>query len=162
MNKSFENFYNEISNNKELNNIWKKTNERAKKKNKVASITSTIIIIIIDIFVIKYFKTMIPTFNLKSPLMFYPIEFVIILIIDLLVYTLMHMSLFIENAPEYSKKYKEIVLNNLFKNVFDTVNYNPGQSMPEDTYAEGDFETYDYYSSEDYIETSIDNSSNLC
>lgn len=157
MNKSFENFYNEISNNKELNNIWKKTNERAKKKNKVASITSTIIIIIIDIFVIKYFKTMIPTFNLKSPLMFYPIEFVIILIIDLLVYTLMHMSLFIENAPEYSKKYKEIVLNNLFKNVFDTVNYNPGQSMPEDTYAEGDFETYDYYSSEDYIETSIDN-----
>ena len=49
MNKSFENFYNEISNNKELNNIWKKTNERAKKKNKVASITSTIIIIIIDI-----------------------------------------------------------------------------------------------------------------
>lgn len=157
MNMSFEDFFNEISNNKELNNIWKKTNERAKKKNKVASIISTIIIIIIDIFVIKYFKTMIPTFNLKSPLMFYPIEFVIILIIDLLVYTLMHMLLFIENAPEYSKKYKEIVLKNLLKNIFDTVNYIPDKSMPEDTYTEGEFELYDDYSSEDYIETTIDN-----
>ncbi len=60
----------------------------------------------------------------------------------------------------YARQYKEYIINELIKNFEDNVNYMPLQGMPTNVYREAEFERFDRYSSDDYMELTLKNKCN--
>jgi len=147
--KTFDEIYEELQSgdNNELNNLWK---EAKKEKDKANKISGTICLII-DIFAIIIFLcsgiTKISIFAIMPQL-------VTILIINLFVVIIVNI-LFSKNTNNYNIKFKQIVINKLMNNFYDNLEYFPNKEMPEYIYDKLQYEYYNKYQSEDYLEAQI-------
>mgnify|MGYP003300721417 CR=1 FL=1 len=65
--------------------------------------------------------------------------------------------IFSKDLSDYNVKYKQIVINKLMNNFYDNLEYFPNKEMPEYIYEKLQYEFYDIYESEDYMEAEINN-----
>ena len=63
MNKDFESFYNEVKDNNEIKSVWSKTNEELIRRNKRAILISIVVLLIANIFIIRYASNFFPAFK---------------------------------------------------------------------------------------------------
>ena len=150
----FENakeMYNEIisSNNDE---IFVKWNEAVKER-KTLNLITIVISVIVDIIILYV--------NLKSmdsDLMFYNgfniYTIITMIIVDLIIYGI--ISLFGKKRKEFNKEFKKDIVNKIISNFYDNLEYFPEKGMPSIIYNEPQYENYDNYYSEDYLEATID------
>ena len=143
--KTFDEIYEELqcADNNELNNLWK---EAKKEKDKANKISGTICLII-DIFAIILLLNLNSLFSLMFVL-------VPILIINLFVVIIVNI-IFSKNTNNYNIKFKQIVVNKLMDNFYDNLEYFPNKEMPEYIYDKLNYEYYNKYKSEDYLEAQI-------
>ena len=152
MKLDFENFYNTI-NSSELKDTWENAKKETSRKNKISIVT----IIVIDILIIYYFINKTNFFINNIGYVSYIFGIVLLLIIDLIIYTILNIG-FSKNNGIYNKQFKEIIIDKLFKNFFSDADYIPKKSMPEIIYMEGQYEAdYNEYYSDDYMEATIEN-----
>lgn len=155
--KNFEELYNELKINE--NSDLEKLLENAKREEKKSKKMATIICLIIDIlffvilfnFNIKEIKAF-NFFNLFS--IIFPLFF--LLIINLIIFLV--CSVF--NSKEYTKyknEYKNKIIKKLMQNFYDNLEYYPEKAMPEYIYRKINYENYDIYSSDDYMEALVNN-----
>ena len=144
MKKDFDSFYSEIQNN-DLRNIWEEANEERSKGNKIA----LSIIAILDILVIAFIL------NKGIDSVFFAFFGIYMFVADTIVYAVVR-AIFSRNYSKYNDVFKEKVIDGLFNNFFDAVDYIPKKEMPESIYDEGNYEKYDRYSSEDYVDAKLD------
>lgn len=149
--KTFDEIYEELQNgnNNELNNLWQEAKNEQNKANKI----SLIICLIIDIcaMIIIFNKGI----NLSSILFILPI-LAPILIVNLFVVIIANIA-FSKNTSKFSAKYKQIVIKKLINNFYNNVEYFPYKEMPEYIYEKLEYEYYDSYESDDYLEAQINN-----
>jgi len=81
-------------------------------------------------------------------------QLVTILIINLFVVIIVNI-LFSKNTNNYNIKFKQIVINKLMNNFYDNLEYFPNKEMPEYIYDKLQYEYYNKYQSEDYLEAQI-------
>ena len=154
MEKSFETFYKSLGHDK-IEQEWKKLKEEYRNKKTKAYVTMLIVDILL-VGVLYYFlfcKIIIENFLIIQLI---PIVFLIIvlLMIDALIYGIMTSKI----HSGYLKLYKKEIVENILKNFFEKVNYNPDGDMPKNIYNENkEYEYYDIYYSDDYMEGIIDN-----
>ena len=149
MKKDFENLYNEMENNSQENllQIWQK----AKKEKRIATI---IIIIALVICAIAGLKMITANRNENivngmSKIVILPIITVITIIITVV--------LFSRKQAKYNQIFKESIINGLFANFLDELDYIPKKQMLRNIYNEGNYkEYYNRYYSDDYAEGKID------
>ena len=151
--KTFDEIYEELQSgdNNELNEIW----EEAKKQNKKASKIALIICLITDILlIIIFWKKIIKAFSL----VFLPIIAIYGIIINLGIFAIVSvLSGSSKKSLQYRAEYKNIVINKLMNNFYDNLEYFPNKEMPEYIYEKLQYEYYDNYESEDYMEGQINN-----
>lgn len=143
-NKTQEELYNEIINDKDIKIKWQKALEEKRK----LSIISIIICILVDLLIYIILKN--NAIN-SILLIVFPI-----FIIDIFIYII--MSLFGKKQKEYRKEFKENIIKNIINNFYDSLEYFPNKKMPERVYDEPRYnEHYNRYYSDDYLEAKIDN-----
>ena len=148
MKKDFETFYNELDKSG-LEELWNKALEEKKKRNRKALLA----ILIIDVIILAigiWFKGAESIKLLIIPILFidfYVVGFVIII-----------FSLFFSKKTKlYDEQYKEKVVDLMIKNFFNNVDYVPEKGMSREIYNSVKYrESYDRYSSDDYIDAYID------
>jgi len=146
MENNFENFYNNI-NKLELEEYWKKAINEKNKKNRMSLITILIVDILVIFFSYIIFKNFIQ-------FLIFPI-FMFLLIMDIIIFAIYTIALS-GKGLEYNAVFKERIINSLFKNFFNEVDYIPKKQMAESIYREGNYkEYYNEYFSDDYMEGSI-------
>ena len=149
--KTFDEIYEELqsSGNSELNNAWQEAKKESEKAKKITiRICSIIDISAIAIILILLGK------GLGAVILFPAI--VPILIANLFVVIIVNI-IFSKNRNGYNAKYKQIAINKLINNFYDNVEYFPQKPMPEYIYENLNYEYYNIYSSEDYLEAQINN-----
>lgn len=155
MKKSFNELYDGFIDKKsEFYDLWKNANEERKKNKKVLLILLIInIIIIIILFIILKLSNIQLTFGLFAiPVLFF-MNIVPIVII---------LTVFSKKRIEYIKYYKENIINKIVKNFFDEADYIPNKGISRYDYDEANYhESYNIYSSEDYVEGLIDNKNKI-
>lgn len=117
--KTFDEIYEELqnANNNELNYVWQGAKEESKKTDKIA----VAVCVLIDILLIKM--------NFDSLfLLIYKI-----IIVDLCIFVLVKW-LFRKNKNKFNVKYKEIVINRLMSNFYNSLEYFPNKPMPKYIY----------------------------
>ena len=155
MKKSFNELYDEFIDKKsEFYDLWKNANEERKKSNRIFwsifAIDTTIIIVLF--IVMRIFNIQLALFLLAIPVWF------IINIISIIV----GLTVFSKNRVEYIKYYKENIINKMVKNFFDEADYIPQKGISRYDYDEAKYhESYNIYSSEDYVEGLIDNKNKI-
>lgn len=150
--KTFDEIYEALqsADNNELNNLWK---EAKKEKDKAKNISYRICLTI-DIGAIILLVGTVA--SLKSMFSIIPIlqGLMTILIINLFV-ILIANAIFSKKTNNYNKQFKQIVINRLMNNFYDNLEYFPDKEMPEYIYDKLDYEYYNRYHSEDYLEAQI-------
>ena len=144
--KQFEELYNEISNNEELNNIWNKVKEEDKKIKKITLPIHIVVTIIILMIMIKLVG-----FKIIS----LPIIGFALLMANIMV--LAFGACFKKEQGKYDSIFKKAVIEKLINNFYDNVEYFPQKQMPKRIYDEEKYEYYNRYYSDDYIEAKINN-----
>lgn len=150
----FENakeMYNEIisSDNDEIFIKW----NEAVKERKVLNLITIVISIIVDIIILYVnFK------SINSDVVLYngfKINIIIIMfIVDVIIYGI--ISLFGKKKKEFKREFKKNIVNKIISNFYDNSEYFPEKKMPMMIYNEPQYEAYDDYYSEDYLEATID------
>lgn len=153
MKNSFEDLYIDIKNNTspEFENAWAQANKERKKSN----IISAIIAIIVDCFLLlKFFQYI----NRQS--LTFLFSLIPIFIIDLFIYVIINL-IFRKNRNLYYGLYKENVITKLLHNFYDNLDYIPKKGMSSNIYNQGNYEHYDNYYSDDYMEGLLNNKYNI-
>ena len=150
--RTFDEIYEELQSgdNNELNNLWKEAKSKDEKANKI----SLKICLIIDILAIIIF--FISGIKIKSIFFIMPV-LIWVLVINLFVYVIVKAIFSGKETNKYHQKYKGIVINKLMNNFYDNLEYFPNKEMPEYIYDKLQYEYYDSYESEDYMEGQINN-----
>lgn len=145
----FETFYNNI-NHAKIEEEWGKIKIQHKNKRQKAIITILVLDIIVISFLYVFFRNMISEmFSIR-----YSFSLLMVLAFDVFVYAVITSDSYVK----YNKLYKEEIVEDLLKNFFDEVDYIPNKEMPENIYNEcKQYERYDNYYSDDYMEGTIDN-----
>ena len=65
--------------------------------------------------------------------------------------------IFTKKYKKYASAFKRVVIKELIKNFYDNSEYYPEKQFPKRIYDEGEYEYYDRYYSDDYIEAKINN-----
>ena len=152
MEKDFESFYSKCINENELNDIWENTKQEKKKK-KLICIP---LILIVDLLLIFLFTNIFSNFGTRYGL--FPYIFIIppILIIDVFILAIVSLA-FSKKSRLYNDGFKEKVMDKIFKNFLNDVDYIPKKLMPQSIYREGKYDGYyNRYYSDDYVEGKID------
>ena len=150
--KTFDKIYEELqsSDNNELNALWKEAKSKGEKANKI----SLKICLIIDILAIIIF--FISGIKINSIFFIMPV-LIWVLVINLFVYVIVKAIFSGKETNKYHQKYKGVVINKLMNNFYDNLEYFPNKEMPEYIYDKLQYEYYDSYESEDYMEGQINN-----
>lgn len=152
MEKDFDIFYSKNINEYELNDIWENTKQE-KKKRKLISIPTTLIV---DILLIFCFTNIFSNFGIRYGL--FPFIFIIppILIIDVFILAIISLA-FSKKSRLYNDVFKEKVMDKIFRNFLNDSDYIPKKQMPQSIYREGKYDGYyNRYYSDDYVEGNID------
>ena len=152
MEKDFESFYSKCINENELNDIWENTKQEKKKK-KLICIP---LILTVDLLLIFLFTNIFSNFGTRYGL--FPYIFIIppILIIDVFILAIVSLA-FSKKSRLYNDGFKEKVMDKIFKNFLNDVDYIPKKLMPQSIYREGKYDGYyNRYYSDDYVEGNID------
>lgn len=145
--KNFEELYNEISNNEELNLAWQQARKEQQKVNKITISISIIVTAILLITIIKFIG-----FNIFVVL---PSIFIIVFV-NIIIFVI--SMLFRKKQRKYNIVFKQKVIKNLIENFYNNVEYFPNKKMPSRIYDEVKYnEYYNKYYSDDYIEAKINN-----
>lgn len=164
MNKDFESFYNEVKDNNEIKSVWAKTNEELIRRNKRAIYISIVVLLIANIFIIRYASNFFPAFKLPflagnqeqiisgSDIFGICIGCLFVITMNVLIFAIIHSCVFIGATRNYSEQYKGIIIKKLLDNFFDEVEYKPEEKMPVMTYKECNYESFDEYHSEDFMD----------
>lgn len=145
--KNFEELYNEINSNEELNVAWQQARKEQQKVNKITMTIWIIITVILLIFIIKFigFNFIMAVIAIFTSIFSY----IIISIISMF---------FRKEKSKYDKVFKQKVIRNLIDNFYNNVEYFPDKQMPSRIYDEAKYnEYYNKYYSDDYIEAKINN-----
>ena len=157
MKKDFETFYNELDKSK-LEEVWNEANIEKKKAKKRAIIVITIIDAIILIFFMKYMLSGITSNLLRSVgsimFIFFPLFFVFVFDVIIAAF-IMTFSKANKEYVKYNNLYKENVIEQLLNNFFTEVDYIPNKAMDKNKYNEIFKSYYDRYSSDDYMDATI-------
>ena len=147
--KNFDEFYAELQNinNGELNNAWKEAKKSSEKAKKI----SLVICVIIDVFVIIMLLKRGISIALLIPA----------LIINLFVVAIVNMIFTGKNKYKYNQIYKQVVVKKIMNNFYNSLEYFPQKAMPEYIYRQLQYEYYDNYMSEDYMEAQIENNNSI-
>lgn len=147
--KNFDEFYAELQNNNndELNNAWKEAKKSSEKAKKI----SLVICVIIDVFVIIILLKRDISIALLIPA----------LIINLFVVAIVNMIFTGKNKYKYNQIYKQVVVKKIMNNFYNSLEYFPQKAMPEYIYRQLQYEYYDNYMSEDYMEAQIENNNSI-
>ena len=151
--KTFDEIYEELQRgeNNELNRTWETAKKQNEKANKIALssclIADILLLIIFREKIIKDFSIII-----------IPIIAVYGIVINFGLYMIICiLSSANKKSLQYKEKYKEIVIKKLMNNFYDNVEYFPNKEMPEYIYDKLQYEYYDIYESDDYMEGQINN-----
>ncbi|MBQ3145920.1 MAG: DUF3137 domain-containing protein [Clostridia bacterium] len=145
--KQFEDLYNEINNNEELNNAWKQAREEEQKIKKVTLPIHIVISLILLVVMIKSIG-----FNFMGML---PI-IIMIIFANLIIFVV--SMFFRKKQREYGNVFKNIIIKELINNFYNNVEYFPNKQIPSRIYDEPKYnEYYNRYHSDDYIEAKINN-----
>lgn len=148
--KTFDEIYNELQNDNninELNNEWKKTQEKNKKNKKIAVTVILIIDLLILLILFAYGSMQLATSIMP-----------VILVLNIVAGGIILASLTLSKEYiEFVGKYKDFITKKIISNFYDNLEYFPEKEMPEYIYREARYEHYDNYSSNDYLEAQIDN-----
>lgn len=149
--KTFEEIYEEIQHldNTELNEAW----SEAKKENEKTKKIGIIICLIIDVPILL--------FCIRNRLNFAYLPAIIIALATNIIEFGIIKLIFSKGNRKYSSLYKDIVINRLMSNFYDNLEYFPTKEMPEYVYAEANYEYYDLYSSDDYMEGQVNNKNSI-
>ncbi len=151
MKKSFEDLYEDI-----INSDFERFNEiagKAKKEQKICIIVFLIVAFIVDILWVSRVFYCFPGFDIS----FITFLIVPILIIDIFLYLLINIP-FSKNRKKYNSSFKEIIIQKLLNNFYDSLHYIPKKPMPRAIYNEPKYkEYYNRYYSDDYLEGFLDN-----
>ena len=144
--KQFEELYHEIKNNEELNNVWEKVREEDKKIKRITlpihiAVTITLLIIMIKLIGVN--------------LMVLPLMGFALLMVNIMI--LAFGACFKKEPGKYDNIFKRPIIEKLINNFYNNVEYFPNKEMPERIYEEPEYEKYDKYYSDDYIEAKIHN-----
>lgn len=145
--KQFEDLYNEINNNEELNNAWKQARE---EEHKIKKITLPIHILVTLILIIIMIESI--GFNFMGML---PI-IIMIIFANLIIFVV--SMFFRKKQREYGIVFKNVIIKELINNFYSNVEYFPNKQIPSRIYDEPKYnEYYNRYYSDDYIEAKINN-----
>ena len=147
--KTFDEIYDELENadNSEINNLLEEIKIRRKKAHKIA----IIICLVTDIIIfLMFWKKGLNATSLYIIL--------IALIINLFLFIIVEAATGVsKKKAEFNTKYKNIVIGKLINNFYNSVEYFPDKPMPEYMYRQLEYEHYNRYKSDDYLEAQIDN-----
>lgn len=145
--KTFQEIYETLQNenSQEINEIFEEAKKEKNKLNKLQLILCIVIDIIVVCLSTNFFQ------NMNLAMIILPI-----LIADFSIYVF--TSTFLgKKQREYNLKFKRIAINKLMDNFYDNIEYYPTKQMPERIYEEAKYnETYNQYTSEDYLEATLD------
>ena len=147
MKEDFECFFSKL-NRKEIEDNWEITKKQKAKRSKIAFLIMAILNAFILFFVVYlFFKVGIfGLFAIFPAIMF-------CLVPDIIIYAILTSGA----TKQYNNLFKEKIIDNLFKNFFNDVDYIPKKPMPEQIYNEGKYDGfYNRYHSDDYMEGIID------
>ncbi len=165
--KTSQEMYNELmnGNNEEIKNQWKKALGEERKfleeKRKINFISLSICAVL-DFFILYILFTKISMIFPMSN--FFKIYLIVpILIIDAMVFIIMPFIVpsFGEEERKYNGIFKEKVIKGIMDNFYNSLEYFPNKQMPERIYDEPNYENYDNYYSDDYLEAKLDNKYNI-
>ena len=143
--KSFEELYNELKNNQEVLNAGREVVAERKKRNKI----SIIVYLIIDSIIVAIMNK-IMGFSTYT-FVFY---IICIFIADIIIFIIM-LILFNKKQKAFMPIFKESIIQKMINNFFNNVEYFPNKKMPSYIYEQCEYEKYDNYFSDDYIEATI-------
>ena len=141
----------ELENDEELKGIWVRAKEERKKIKKATKKFIIIPDIVISVIVIVFAIIIKGIGAMALPFIIVPV-----LIVNIITYTVIAVKNGKE-IGEYNKIFKDKIINKIFNATFDDVDYVPLKPMPENVYNEVEYESYDRYHSDDYVEGKIDN-----
>lgn len=152
--KEFEDLYNEISVNEELNSVWEEALTEKKRNKKIAiAIFLPLILIITIILLVSIIKLEGFNFLIIPKMMF--VLFPVMFFLGIIIFGI--STVFSKKYREYANTFKGIVIKKLIENFYNNVEYYPQKQMPERIYDEEKYEYYNRYYSDDYIEAKINN-----
>jgi len=153
--KTFDEIYEELqsADNSELNSAWQEAKKESEKAKRITMITCLVINVIAFIIILILLSN---GLNLE---MLLP-TIVPILIVNIFAIVIINI-IFSKNRNNYSAKYKQIVINKLINNFYNNVEYFPQKPMPEYIYKDLEYEYYNRYNSEDYLEAQINNGNSI-
>lgn len=143
--KKFEELYNEISENEELNTAWKGAREKQKRDTKIQTVIFLVSVLLCVgiIYKSKYY---------------FIIPFLIMTILFLNIFTSIIMNFLNKDNKKYKELFKTSIIQELIGNFYTNLEYFPLKKMPERIYGEAKYkEYYNIYISDDYIEAKINN-----
>lgn len=156
--KSFDEIYNELKSDSTsgLNTVYQEAKKESEKANKIAKRICIVIDIVLVIMILSQVISIGAIFSLPV-LMYVAILTLFICIINAIVFGIVNMGSS-KNRIEYTKQYKNVVVNKLMNNFYNNLEYFPEKEMPEYIYNVPDYDrNYDSYESEDYLEAYINN-----
>lgn len=155
--KSFEELYNEFNNDEEINKIGQEVVEEVNKRKKV---TAILCIIFSAILIYVLYKYQLSTFtkNIHSNMAFFPAVMMIVIPTMMLnvIILVITTSIYSKKQRQFLPIFKEKVIKKMIDSFLDNMEYFPDKQMPQTIYKEGEYEDYDNYYSDDYIEAKID------
>ena len=150
--KNFDEFIKKIDDT-ELKNVW---DEIIKKRREAKKYTITIISIV-DIILLIFFITMTGVFRSGTFSTFLvPQLLFMTLVIDLIIWMIIYTFKTSKSGALYNQKYKEIVITKLLNEFVDDADYVPLKALDKEEYKEGFKEYFDRFTSDDYLEGSLE------
>lgn len=151
--KTMDEIYEELQNEKGINELNKEWKEIVASKRKYTKI-SVIICAILDAFVIIFFKKIMIS-NLIMPLPIMLLGIVISNAVFFIIGTIISQTT--PKQLNFNQNYKNIVLKKIINNFYSNLEYFPYKEMPEYIYRNNGYEFYNKYNSSNYFEAQIDN-----
>ena len=149
--KEFEELYKEFEKNSDVLDAEKEVMKERKKSKRI----SFLLCVIIDIIIVEILNKRIGFSNFTF--VYYIIS---IYIIDVLIFFIMAF-IFTKKEKNYKPLFKEQIIKKMLNNFFTDLEYYPNRRLSALIYLEGNYEMYDDYYSEDYIEAKIDEKYNV-
>ena len=149
--KQFEDLYSTIQENDEIKLAWEEARAEQKKVNKISitiSITTTTVLIILMIILLNKSREF-------GRMMIVPPFIFGIFFINIIIFI---VSLFFRKKQrKYNTLFKGTIIKKIIENFYNDVEYYPQKQMPKRIYDEENYEYYNRYYSDDYIEARINN-----
>ena len=152
--KNFEDLYNEITVNEELQLAWEEATKERKRNLKIATT------IFISVFLIIGTVLFIATTKFEGLNILVIPKMLVVMIPSMLFLGVLIFGIsmiFTNKYKKYASAFKRVVIKELIKNFYDNSEYYPEKQFPKRIYDEGEYEYYDRYYSDDYIEAKINN-----